>query len=87
MRWPWNKPREIVLGKGEVMIATGVKDGRGFVFIRPAGEPGPLGETPSGYDPDFNTVRANRKDTIIWVEGPPENFIRDLRKAYAKGLP
>lgn len=83
MRIPWNRPREIVIGRGETMIAHGVKNGRPFVFIRPADQPGEIGSCPPGYDPHHNDVRANRRDTIIWLDAAPTGLMAALRKAYA----
>lgn len=77
------KPREIVLGRGETIVSFGEKGGRRFVFIRPTKTPGKLGSTPPEFEGEGNiSTVATSEDTIIWLDGSPEQFIETLRKAY-----
>jgi hypothetical protein len=85
------KPRELSLGVGAVIVASGIKNGRPLILIRPAKVPGPVGSTPVGYSPGVSSIRATRADTIIWLDGPPHGLIAALveavsAKAEAQGI-
>lgn len=84
MRLPWDKPREISIGAGNVIMGHGIKDGRAFVFIRPAEIAGVVGDTPPGYSSDFNVVRATRHDTILWLDGSPHGLMDSIMGAVKK---
>lgn len=72
-------PRQIIIGKGEVVVGfVETTEGRIGVLITPDFPPGETGEAL----PDL-IKRGTRKDTILWVDGPATPLIEKLRTASA----
>jgi hypothetical protein len=74
-------PRQIVLGRGEVLVGEGERYGRIFVLIAPQKVRGELGANLAAM-----RYPAGRKDTVIWLDGPAGPTINALRRAEAARL-
>jgi hypothetical protein len=74
----WGYPRQIVLGRGLVLVGEGERDGRPFVLFAPQRTPGQIGAT---LDPRIH--QATRRDTVVWLDGPAFMTINAFRRAEA----
>lgn len=73
------KPREIILGKGEVVCGVvHMTDGRIGVLITPA-----YGRGEVGADMPDIIHSGTRRDTVLWVDGPVGPLIKKLQSANA----
>lgn len=75
------RPNEFRFGEGKVMYATGVKDGKPFLF---------LSNRYHGHSGESGNVRVQRGDTILWLDPKApldtvNRFVLEVENLYETG--